>query len=193
MSWLALFLLALAVSLDATAVAIARACHGKVTMRGSLVMAGAFGAAQAIMPAIGAIAGARLAKIVQAWDHWIAFGVLGFLGAKMMRDALTTPSDDDVENETTEGLTLGTLFVLSIATSIDALAVGVTLPMTTGLARVPVAVALIGLVTFTLSFVGSRLGRVLGEKVGTRLGGVGGLLLVALGTKILIEHLRDGI
>ena len=193
MSWLALFLLALAVSLDATAVAIARACHGKVTMRGSFVMATAFGAAQAIMPAIGALAGARLAKIVQAWDHWIAFGVLGFLGAKMIRDALTTPASDDPANETAEGLTLGTLLALSIATSIDALAVGVTLPMTTGIARVPIAVALIGLVTFTLSFVGSRLGRVLGEKVGTRLGGVGGLLLVALGTKILIEHLRDGI
>lgn len=191
MSWIAILLLALAVSLDATAVAIARACHGKVTLRGSLAMATAFGVAQAVMPAIGALAGARLAKTVQAWDHWIAFGVLGFLGAKMIRDALATPSDGD--DEPSSDLTLATLFVLSIATSIDALAVGVTLPMTTGLARVPIAVALIGLVTFTLSFLGSRLGRALGEKLGTRLGGVGGLLLVGLGTKILIEHLRDGI
>lgn len=191
MSWLAILLLALAVSLDATAVAIARACHAKVSVRGSLAMATAFGVAQAVMPAIGAVAGLRLAKIVQAWDHWIAFGVLGFLGVKMVRDALTAKEDGD--GEPAPDLTPTALFVLSIATSIDALAVGVTLPMTAGFSRVPIAIAAIGLVTFTLSFVGSRLGRVLGEKLGTRLGGVGGLLLIGLGTKILFEHIRDGI
>lgn len=191
MSWLAILLLALAVSLDATAVAIARACQAKVTLRGSFVMAAAFGAAQAVMPAIGAIAGARLATVVQAWDHWIAFGVLGFLGAKMIRDGLASPSAGD--DAPAKDLTLATLFALSIATSIDALAVGVTLPMTIGPARVPLAIGAIGLVTFTLSFLGSRLGRLLGEKLGGRLGAVGGLLLMGLGTKILIEHLRAGI
>jgi putative Mn2+ efflux pump MntP len=186
-------LLAIAVSLDATAVAIARACHGRVTLRGSLQLALAFGLAQALMPAIGAFAGVRLAKTVQAWDHWIAFGVLGLLGVKMIHDAVapSAPEDEDEDVATTDLVAWPTLLALSLATSIDALAVGVTLPLVS--MPVPMAIALIGLVTFVFSFLGSRLGRMLGEKLGTRLGGVGGLMLLGLGTKILLEHLRAGI
>jgi manganese efflux pump family protein len=194
-SYLSLLVLAFAVSLDAVAVAIAQSCAGRgVSRRASLLLAACFGAAQAIMPAVGAYAGSHVARYVQAVDHWIAFVVLGFLGGKMMRDGFfggdeTAPESAAASDAQT--FSAVTLLTLSVATSIDALAIGATLPLLA--IEVPVAVTFIGLVTFTLSFLGSRLGRQLGERFGTRLGGVGGLLLVGIGTKILVEHLRAGI
>lgn len=192
MSYVSLLVLAFAVSLDAVAVSIAQSCRGRgVPLRASLLLAACFGGAQALMPAIGAYAGSHVARYVQAVDHWIAFAVLGFLGGKMIREGFFGGPEEDDEVDEEQTFSAVTLLTLSVATSIDALAIGATLPLL-GI-RVAVAVAFIGLVTFVLSFVGSRVGRQLGERFGTRLGGVGGVLLVGIGVKILVEHLRDGI
>jgi manganese efflux pump family protein len=199
-SFVSLLVLAFAVSLDAVAVAIAQSCRGRgVPLRASLLLAACFGGAQALMPAIGAYAGSHVARYVQTVDHWIAFVVLGFLGGKMMREGFFGAADTDLDTDEAgaarpsdaPSFSAWTLLTLSVATSIDALAIGATLPLL-GI-HIPLAVAFIGLVTFALSFVGSRVGRQLGERFGTRLGGFGGLLLIGIGTKILVEHLRAGI
>jgi putative Mn2+ efflux pump MntP len=149
-----------------------------------------FGGSQALMPMIGWAVGARFGSLVQAWDHWIAFVLLGGLGAKMLWEARKAAAGED-DDETPDGgdpFALGAMIVLAVATSIDALAVGVTLPML----GAPFARTLltIGLVTAGLSTAGLFAGRRLGAALGARLDVLGGLALIGLGAKILVEHLN---
>ena len=181
--------LAFAVSVDTAAVAIARATRGTVSIRASLVMALSFGAFQAGMATVGAMAGQRLARFAQAFDHWVAFAVLGAIGGKMLHDAWI--GEEDGPEDIPDGVGLTALLALSVATSVDALAVGVTLPLME--LSVPLAVGAIGIVTFALSFAGGCLGSFLGRSVGRRLTAAGGVLLIGLGTKVLVEHLVKGV
>lgn len=144
-----------------------------------------FGGFQALMPCVGWLIGASVGPLVQAWDHWVAFGLLGAIGTKMLLDARS----GDAAEPRTEGdpFAPAVMLVLAVATSIDALAVGVTLPMLN--APLLLAVVTIGVTAGGLSALGLFAGRRFGAAVGSRLDALGGLVLIALGTKILIEHL----
>lgn len=146
-------------------------------------MACAFGCAQSVMAGIGWVGGAFLGEVWSAWDHWIALVLLTAVGVKMIKDAF-----DDEDEDASVGAGAWAIVVLSIATSIDALAVGVSLPAL----KQPAAVALtmIGVVTFAFSAAGAAFGRFLGRRFGRIIEAVGGLGLIAIGIQIAIEHTR---
>lgn len=179
---LTLLLLSCSVAADATAVAIAASVRGTSVARG-LAMACAFGCAQSVMAGIGWVGGALVGEVWRAWDHWVALVLLSAVGVKMIKDAF----DDDDEDESI-GAGAWAIVVLSIATSIDALAVGVSLPAL----RQPAAVALtlIGVVTFAFSAAGAAFGRFLGRRFGRIVEAAGGLGLIAIGVRIAVDHTR---
>lgn len=181
-------LLAVALAMDATAVAAGRASAG-LRRREALLLAGSFGLFQGGMAALGWGLGAGAAELVERWDHWLAFGLLALIGGKMLFEALR-PRDGDEAAPAPAALGLRTVLLLSVATSIDALAAGVTLPLLE--APIALSVAAIGLVTFALSLGGAFAGAALGARLGRPLEVVGGLLLIGIGIKTLAEHLSRG-
>ena len=186
MSFFELLLLAIGVSMDAFAVSI---CKGlamqKADAKGMCIVGGWFGGFQALMPAIGFFLGTLFASAIEAVDHWVAFGLLGLIGVNMLRDAMGC----DCECETVEAdLSAKTMFVMAVATSIDALAVGISLAMAGGV-NIFSAVTFIGLTTFSFSAVGVKIGSVFGSRFEKKAQLAGGVILVLLGVKILLEHL----
>lgn len=186
-----LLALALGLSLDAFAVALSIGLSLRTpgrTLKTALKTGLAFGGFQALMPAMGYLAGRSVAQIgwVKDWDHWIAFALLAGLGLKMVYEARFLP-DRPLEEDPTVGLTL---LGLALATSLDALVGGFSLAML----RVPIAspALAIGLTTFALSMLGVWVGRRAGDRFGARIEILGGLVLMAIGTKILISHLSAG-
>lgn len=176
---IASLLLAVALAMDAFAVALTQGARFRPSLRGGLAIALTFGAFQAVMPLAGWAVGAVALGYVEAIDHWIAFGLLSFLGLRMLGGHVGEP-------EGTRALTGRALLVAGLATSIDALAAGITLP-TLGVPPL-LAVALIGCVTAVMSGAGVLLGRVAGDRLGTWAERAGGLILIGLGVKILAEH-----
>lgn len=143
------------------------------------------------MPLAGWKLGKKLGPLVQAWDHWIAFALLGAIGGKMLWEAYAEadePSTATTEDSGEQAFRIKVLFVLAVATSIDAFAAGITLPILG--APLVLSLATIGVTTAILSTLGLFAGRRFGALLGKRLDVVGGLVLIALGTKILVEHLR---
>lgn len=176
----ALFILSCSVAADATAVAIAASVRGITFARG-VALACAFGGAQSLMAAAGWLGGATLGSIWIAWDHWIALVLLSGVGLKMIREAF---SDDEEREPIAAGFR--SLAVLSVATSIDALAVGVSLPT---LQVAPgISLAMIGIVTFLFVAAGAAFGRFLGQRFGRAMEVAGGIGLIAIGVKIVLEH-----
>jgi putative Mn2+ efflux pump MntP len=173
-------LLALALAMDAFAVALTQGARFRPGLRGGLAIALTFGLFQALMPLAGWGIGAFALSYVEAVDHWIAFGLLAFLGVRMLGGHVG-------EDEAAHALTGKALLIAGVATSIDALAAGITLPTLD--ASPWLAVALIGLVTFALSGAGVWLGRVAGDRWGAWAERAGGVILIGLGTKILAEHM----
>jgi putative Mn2+ efflux pump MntP len=172
-------LLALALAMDAFAVALTQGARFRPGVRGSAAIALTFGLFQGAMPLIGWGIGTAAFGLVAAVDHWIAFGLLAFLGVRMLGGHVG-------EDEAARALTGKALLVAGIATSVDALAAGITLPT---LEVGPLlAAALIGGVTFVLSGAGVMLGRVAGDRLGAWAERAGGVILIALGCKILAEH-----
>lgn len=173
--------------MDATAVAAAKGLASpRVRLGDALRVAFLFGGFQAAMPALGWLLGDRFAARIEAWDHWIAFALLAGIGGKMIHEALSQRDDGPAPPSDTFGWR--PLLVLAVATSIDALAAGVTLP----LLDVPLvtAVVVIGAVTAALSLAGVYVGRRFGDRLGKKLDVLGGVLLIGLGVKTLVEHLR---
>lgn len=186
MTFGAILALAIGLSMDAAAVSAARGlATPKVRARHLLLVAGFFGGFQALMPVVGWALGSRVGPAVQAWDHWIAFALLSGIGAKMLWES--RGADDDAAPSDADLYGFKIMLVLAVATSIDALAVGFTLPMLD--APFVLSIATIGVTTAVLSAAGLVLGRRFGAMFGKRLDAVGGLVLIGLGTKILIEHL----
>lgn len=171
--------------MDATAVAAARGCAAPLIRARHLVRIGLlFGGFQALMPFFGWMVGSSLGPLVAAWDHWIVFALLTAIGSKMLLDARSTP-DAPLPPE---GLfRVRVLVLLALATSIDAFAAGITLPMLG--APLLLSLVTIGVTTALLSAGGVLLGRWFGRALGRRLDAVGGVVLVLFGVKILVEHL----
>ena len=176
---LATVLLALALAMDAFAVALTQGARFRPGWGGGAAIAGTFGLFQGVMPLIGWGIGAVAFAYIAAVDHWIAFALLAFLGVRMLRGH----GDDD---EASHALTGKALLVAGVATSVDALAAGITLPT---LDVAPLMAGLvIGVVTLVLSGLGVALGRMAGDRFGDWAERLGGVILIALGAKILAEH-----
>lgn len=192
MGFAELFLIGVGLSMDAFAVSICKGLGMKrVNYRHAVVIALFFGGFQALMPVAGWLLGSQFASLVASVAHWIAFALLAFIGGKMLWDA-SFQNDTDSDSEAVAGaahdrLDVRELFLLAIATSIDALAVGVTFAFLD--VNIGVAVGIIGVTTFALSLVGVVVGNRFGaryEKPSTILGG---LVLIAIGVKTVLEHL----
>jgi putative Mn2+ efflux pump MntP len=179
-----LLLLAVGLSMDAMAVAAARGlATPHLRPRHALLVAVYFGGFQALMPLVGWLVGRQVGPWLEAWDHWIAFGLLALLGVKMLWEARhqEAPGPGDLYGTRV-------MLALAVATSIDALAVGVTLPMLG--APLVLSLVTIGATTALLSALGLYAGRRFGAMLGARLDVAGGLVLIGMGVKILVEHLR---
>ena len=183
-----LFLLAVGVSMDAFAVSI---CKGlamkKATLKAGLTCGLWFGGFQALMPLIGFFLGTLFADAIEAVDHWVAFALLGIIGINMLKEAFER-NECCCCQEHNADLGVKTMFVMAVATSIDALAVGISLAMAGGV-NIWLSVALIGLTTFTTSAIGVKIGSLFGAAFEKKAQLTGGVILILLGAKILLEHL----
>lgn len=187
MSFIEILLIGIGLSMDAFAVAL---CKGlsmkKIDIKAGIIIAAFFGVFQAGMPLIGYFVCARFEKYIASFDHWIAFGLLVFIGTKMLIDSIKDRKKPDDEEEFR--LKIGELIVLAIATSIDALAVGVSFACV-GDINIFISVLIIGVTTLILSFLGVLIGNKFGAKFKTTAGIIGGIILILIGLKIIIEHL----
>lgn len=183
MSFIELFIIAIGLSMDAFAVAV---CEGlsmkKLDIRRGAIMAIFFGAFQAGMPVLGYLLGNQFQKSICHIDHWIAFVLLGLIGVNMIKESLDKEEGECKDNK----FNLKYVLILSIATSIDALAVGVTFAFLQ--VNIIHAVTLIGLTTFILSFLGVKIGNVFGCKYKSKAEFFGGCVLIIMGLKILLDH-----
>lgn len=179
-----LFILAVGLSMDAFAVAV---CKGlameKISVKKAAIVGVWFGGFQALMPLIGYFLGVQFKDYIVSVDHWIAFVLLSLIGANMIKEALS-------KEEEKEDASLGfkNMLLLAIATSIDALAVGVTFAFLE--VNIVYAVCFIGIITFILSMAGVKIGNVFGSKYKSKAELAGGIILILLGIKILLEHLE---
>lgn len=186
---LELLLIAIGLSMDAFAVAI---CKGlstrKCTWKKMLIVGAYFGVFQALMPVIGYFVGRQFESLITSFDHWVVFALLTIIGINMIREALgrgeekpTCNNGDDVD------LSVKSMLPLAIATSIDALAVGITFAFLN--VQIVPAVTLIGITTFIISVGGFKIGNVFGEKYKKRAEIAGGIILILIGLKVLLQHL----
>lgn len=188
MDLLTLFLLAVGLSMDAFAVSI---CKGlsmrKVNKKQCLVIGLFFGGFQALMPFIGWVLGSQFEQYITSIDHWIAFILLGFIGGKMVVEAIREKDEAVEVGKMDPPLDLKEMFILAIATSIDALAVGITFAFL----QVPIveAISIIGITTFVISVIGVYVGNFFGNRYKKKAELAGGMILILIGLKILLEHL----
>ena len=187
MGFIELFLLGVGLSMDAFAVSV---CKGlamkKATLKSQMTCGLWFGGFQALMPLIGFFLGAMFADAIKSFDHWIAFGLLALIGANMLKEALEKECDCCEEHDA--DMSVKTMFVMAVATSIDALAVGISLAMA-GDVNIWAAIALIGVTTCVLSALGVKIGNIFGSRYEKKAEFAGGVILILLGLKILLEHL----
>ncbi len=181
-----LVLIAIGLSMDAFAVSV---CKGLASRKADFIKMFKcgiwFGGFQGLMPLIGFFLGRSFEKYITAIDHWIAFAILALIGINMLREAFSSKDESDDKDD---DYSAGKMFTLAVATSIDALAVGISFALA-GDTNIWIAVALIGVITFVLSFAGVKIGVVFGNKFEKGAQIMSGVILILIGTKILLEHL----
>ncbi len=184
-----LFLLAVGLSMDAFAVSV---CKGlamkKATLKAEATCGLWFGGFQMLMPVTGFFLGSLFAEAIEAFDHWVAFGLLVIIGINMLKEALEKEDESGDDPEKDADLSVKTMFLMAVATSIDALAVGISLAMV-GSVNIWLAAAFIGICTCLLSALGVKIGNVFGSRYEKKAELAGGVILILLGVKILLEHL----
>ena len=184
MSILEILLLGIGLSMDAFAVSI---CKGlstkKLQFKHYLIIGAWFGGFQALMPTIGFFLGSTFEQYITAFDHWVAFVLLAAIGANMIKESLSKE-----ESNGNDSFSFKTMLLLALATSIDALAVGITFALLPDV-NVPLAVCLIGITTFLCSAAGLRVGNLFGLRYKAKAELAGGIILILIGLKILLEHL----
>lgn len=186
MGFLELFLIGVGLSADAFSVAVCKGLNmRKLNLKHAYIIAVFFGGFQAIMPLIGYLLGTSFSSYIESFDHWVAFVLLVFIGGKMAMEALRDKEDGGEEK--TDVLKIGELTIMSIATSIDALAVGITFAFLK--VNILLSVLLIGVTTFALSLAGVLIGNKFGARYKNKAELAGGIILVLIGVKILLEHL----
>lgn len=182
-----LFLIGIGLAMDAFAVSICKGLNmPKMNYKHAGIIALFFGGFQALMPFLGWALGCQFESYIVSIDHWIAFILLAFIGGNMIKEALSADDSEDTNN-TDGSLNLKELFMLAIATSIDALAVGVTFAFLG--VQIVSAITLIGVTTFVISFAGVYIGHQFGSRYEKKAELAGGIILVCIGLKILLEHL----
>lgn len=188
MSLVELFVIAVGLSMDAFAVAV---CKGlsvyKLKPEHMLITGLWFGGFQGLMPFIGYLLGSTFEKYITPVDHWVAFVLLGIIGANMIKESLGK-EDDGCEDSADNPFSVKTMFVMAVATSIDALAVGITFALLPDV-NITAAVLFVGVITFALSCAGIKIGNVFGAKFKSKAELTGGFILILMGAKILLEHL----
>lgn len=183
MSFVELFLIALSLSMDAFAVAVGKGLGmKKIKIKDAVIIGAWFGGFQGLMPVIGYLLGVQFQEKITAIDHWIAFVLLALIGANMIREALGKEEAKVDASVSAKGM-----FILAVATSIDALAIGVTFAFLQ--VQIVPAVVTIGVITFLLSLAGVKIGNLFGIRYKAKAEFAGGTILILLGTKILLEHL----
>jgi manganese efflux pump family protein len=189
MYYLNIVLISLGLSMDATAVSISSAISApKHRLKDAAIIALTFGLFQAIMPMIGYAAGKEFSSWFSGYDHWIAFGLLAAVGAKMLYESLfAKKSDDEIQKVAHLAANFKQLLFMAVATSVDALAVGVSLSLLDVGILQPCLI--IGFVTFLMSLLGSAAGKRVGLRFGSKIEAIGGVILIGIGVKILVEHL----
>ena len=184
MEFIELTLMALALAMDAFAVSLGKGLATKeIRTKHTLITGAWFGSFQALMPLIGYFLGRAFSSYIISFDHWIAFALLAYIGVNMIREAFSC--DDEEQNSC---FSMGVMLTMAIATSIDALAAGISLAMDE--ANIWLAILLIGVITFITSAVGVKIGNVFGSKYSFAAQLGGGVVLVLMGVKILLEHLE---
>ena len=180
-----LLLLAVGVSMDAFAVSVCKGLSmNQSGLKQSAICGAWFGGFQALMPLIGFFLGTLFAEAIEAFDHWVAFGLLAIIGINMLKEAFSKEEEGCCGCD----LSFKTMLVMAIATSIDALAVGISLAMA-GDVNIWLAILLIGFTTFSFSAVGVKIGNVFGSRFEQKAQIAGGVILILLGLKILLEHM----
>lgn len=184
MSILEILLLGIGLSMDAFAVSICKGLSAKrLQTRHYLIIGAWFGGFQALMPTIGFFLGSTFEQYITAFDHWVAFALLSAIGAGMIKESLSKE-----ESNGNDSFSFKTMLLLALATSIDALAVGITFALLPDV-NVPLAVCLIGITTFVCSAAGLKVGNLFGLKYKAKAELAGGIILILIGLKILLEHL----
>jgi putative Mn2+ efflux pump MntP len=186
MSFIFILGIAVALAMDCFAITMGLACGSRgLSLKQAVRMAAYFGGFQFVMPVVGWFAGDRLLGLIARFDHWVAFGLLVLIGVRMIHESIEMSEEEKAcRPDQTRGRRL---VILALATSIDALAVGLSLGVVGTSVLYPAAV--IGATSFVLTIVGAKLGPVVGRIVGRRAELIGGLVLIAIGVKILVEHL----
>jgi putative Mn2+ efflux pump MntP len=178
-----IILIAIGLAMDAFAVSIANGISIKSQKRkNAFIIAAFFGGFQMFMPVIGWLVGLGLEELIMGIDHWVAFGLLAFIGSRMIYDSA---KEEDLKRDS--NLRIHNLLTLSVATSIDALMVGLSFAFIQTAIATPILI--IGLVTFLLSFIGFYFGNIIGQVLGNKIKVIGGVVLIGIGLKILLEHL----
>lgn len=184
-----LLLIAVGLSMDAFAVSVCKGLGMQKLRYGQALIIGLFfGGFQALMPLIGWAIGSQFEDYITAYDHWVAFILLAFIGGKMLIEAVREGNGDNACEFCENNFSVKELFVLAIATSIDALAAGITFAVIEN-TNIGFSIMLIGIITFALSFVGVIIGNNFGSKFKKKAEISGGLILILIGVKILLEHL----
>jgi putative Mn2+ efflux pump MntP len=183
MDLITIMVIAIGLAMDAFAVSIVSgSLYKQLKIRHALRMAIFFGGFQAFMPLVGSLAGLSIKDYIADYDHWIAFGLLGVVGGKMIYESFKIEAAEKNLNPSN----ILILLALSVATSIDALAIGITLSLI--VSSIAITVVVIGLVTFMLSYLGVFIGKRFGHFFEGKIEAIGGFILICLGVKILIEH-----
>lgn len=184
MNLFGLIVLSIGLGMDAFAVSICKGVSFKrKNFKKSIIVASYMGIFQALMPVIGYFLGISFADKITSIDHWVAFILLLVIGIKMLKESLN--KEKEIVNDSVD---IKEMLVLAVATSIDALAVGITFSFLN--VNLWIAITLIGTITFILSFIGTKIGNLFGDKYEKKAELVGGLILILLGIKILLEHLK---
>ncbi|MBP5223872.1 MAG: manganese efflux pump [Lachnospiraceae bacterium] len=184
MTFIELFLLSVGLAMDAFAVSVCKGlAQSRITLKKAALVGLWFGGFQALMPVIGFLLGHQFERYITAIDHWIAFILLAIIGISMLKEALSRDEEDTPD----ASLSWKPMFLLAVATSIDALAVGITFSFLK-VALLP-AVTLIGVITFLLSCLGVKIGNAFGAACKSKAEITGGIILIGIGCKILLEHL----
>ena len=184
MSILEILLLGIGLSMDAFAVSICKGLSTKqLQVKHYLIIGAWFGGFQALMPTIGYFLGSTFEQYITAFDHWVAFVLLAVIGANMIKESFSKE-----ESEANVSFAFKMMLLMALATSIDALAVGITFALLPDV-NVPLAVCLIGITTFICSAAGLRVGNLFGLRYKAKAELAGGIILILIGLKILLEHL----
>ena len=194
MDFILLVGVAISLSMDAFAVSICRGLQMKdgINVRHMLIIAAAFGGFQGLMPAIGYILGKQFEQFIKPVDHWVAFVLLALLGGKMILDVIMDMRSGEDECDCCDGLNVKQLLIMAVATSIDALAVGITLP-TLGVStnmQALTSVLMIAVITFAICMLGVAIGNRFGARFKNKASIAGGVILILVGAKILLDHLE---